>query len=400
VANPVVAAGATTRVAVGATPTGATQAMPGAANAARGTQALPQQGAYPGAPPSYPGAPPGYGRYSPEPEYEEPRRRSGWLWGLALLCVLGLAVGAFLLYRGLTGEDEETPGTIALPDVTTLTLEEASQALVEAGFDAANIVPVAEAQEGLGDNVVWKQDPAPQTLLEPGAEITLTYNPAARQLQLANYVGQQYDVVAEALIAAGLVPEREDVESDRPAGEVLAQNPVEGSTVRAGDTVELQVSLGKPKVTIPDLVARSQVAAASQLGNLGLIVGDPVQEPSDDIEAGLVIRTDPPAGTQVEEGTTVTLVVSSGPAPVAVPNVVGQTEEQATASLQAAGFSRSVELVEVPFGSADAGRVVSQSPAGGQQAPAQSNVVIRVGKEAAPPPTQAPATTTLAPPST
>jgi serine/threonine-protein kinase len=398
VANPAVAAGATTRLAVGAAPAGATQAMPGGAGAARGTQALPQQGTYPGAPPSYPGAPPGYGRYSPEPDYEEPRR-SGWLWGLVVLCVIGLAVGGFLLYRGLTGEDDETPGTIALPDVTTLTLEEASQALVEAGFDAANIRPVAEAQEGLGDNVVWKQDPAPQTLLAPDAEITLTYNPAARQLQLANYVGQQYDVVAQALIAAGLVPEREDVESDRPAGEVLAQNPVEGSTVRAGDAVELQVSLGKPKVTIPDLVARSQVAAASQLGNLGLIVGDPVQEPSDDIEAGLVIRTDPPAGTQVEEGSTVTLVVSSGPAPVAVPNVVGQTEEQATASLQGAGFSRSVELVEVPFGSADAGRVVSQSPAGGQQAPAQSNVVIRVGKEAAPPPTQAP-TTTTAPPST
>jgi serine/threonine-protein kinase len=365
--------------------------MPGVA-AASGTQALPQQGTPPGAPPSYPGGTGTYGRYSlPEPEYDEPRR-SGWLWGLVVLCVIGLGVGGFLLYRGLTGEDDEAPGTIAMPDVTTLTLEEASGALVEAGFDAANIKPVAEAQEGLGDNVVWKQDPAPQTPLEPDAEITLTYNPAARQLQLANYVGQQYDVVAQALIAAGLVPEREDVESERPEGEVLAQDPVEGSTVRAGDTVTLQVSLGKPKVTIPDLVARSQVAAASQLGNLGLIVGDPALEPNDDIEAGLVIRTDPPAGTQVEEGSTVTLIVSSGPAPVAVPNVVGQTESQATSSLQAAGFTRSVELVEVPFGSPDVGRVVSQSPDGGQQAPAGSNVVIRVGKEAAPPPTAAPTT--------
>jgi eukaryotic-like serine/threonine-protein kinase len=391
-ANPAVGAGATTRVVVGGTPTGATQAMPGVA-AASGTQALPQQGTYPGAPPSYPGGTGAYGRYSPpEPEYDEPRR-AGWLWGLVVLCVIGLAVGGFLLYRGLTGDDGDATGTIAMPDVTALTLEEASQALVEQGFDAGNITPVAEAQEGIGDNVVWKQDPAPQTPLEPDAEITLTYNPAARQLQLANYVGQQYDVVAQALIAAGLVPEREDVDSERPEGEVLAQDPVEGSTVRAGDPVKLQVSLGKPKVTIPDLVARSQVAAASQLGNLGLIVGDPVSEPSSDIDAGLVIRTDPPAGTQVEEGSTVTLVVSSGPAPVAVPNVVGQTESQATSSLQAQGFTRSVELVEVPFGSADVGRVVSQSPSPGQQAPAGSNVVIRVGKEAAPPPTAAPPTT-------
>jgi serine/threonine-protein kinase len=183
------------------------------------------------------------------------------------------------------------------------------------------------------------------------------------------------------------VPEREDVESERPAGEVLAQNPQEGSTVRAGDTVELQVSLGRPQVTIPDLVDRTQVAAASQLGSLGLVVGDPVEEPSNEIAVGRVIRTDPPAGTSVEEGTTVTLIVSSGPPPVAVPDVIGMTEQEATDTLESQGFTRSVELVEVPFGSADADRVVSQNPSGGQQAPPQSNVVIRVGKEAAPLPT-------------
>ncbi len=394
-ASPAVGAAATTRIAVSGAVPGptATQAMPGVARAS-GTQAMPQQGG-----PTYPGAPPAYGRYRGEepPEYEEPRR-SGWLWGLVVLCVIGLAVGGFLLYRGLTAGDDDDPGTIALPDVTTLTLEEASAALVEAGFDAGNIVPVPEANEEVGDNVVWRQDPAPQTPLEPDAEITLTYNPAAQQLLLANYVGQQYDVVAQALTAAGLVPEREDVESERPAGEVLAQNPQEGSTVRAGDTVGLQVSLGRPQVTIPDLVDRTQVAAASQLGNLGLVVGDPVEEPSNDIGAGRVIRTDPPAGTSVEEGSTVTLIVSSGPAPVAVPDVIGQTESQATDTLQAQGFTRSVELVEVAFGSADDGRVVSQSPSGGQPAPAGSNVVIRVGKEAAPPPTAPP--TSAAPPST
>jgi serine/threonine-protein kinase len=392
---------ATSRVVIGGTPTSATQAMTGVA-AATGTQALPQQGSHPGAPPTYPGGPPTYpggpvpyGRYSPEPEDEEPGR-SGWLWALVVFCVIGLAVGGFLLYQGLTGEGDDAPGTIAMPDVTTLTLQEASAALVEAGFDAANISPVPEEREGVGDNVVWRQDPPPQTELEPDAKITLTYNPAAQQLKLSNYVGQQYDPVAEALIAAGLVPEREDVESDRPAGEVLAQDPQEGTTVRAGDTVTLQVSLGKPKVTIPDLVDRTQVAAASQLGALGLVVGDPVEEPSDSIAQGRVIRTDPPAGTEVEEGSTVILIVSSGPAPVEVPNVVGQTEAQATTSLQSSGFTRSVELVAVAFGSPDDGLVVSQSPAGGQTAAPGSNVVIRVGKADEPPPTQPPPTTAAA----
>jgi beta-lactam-binding protein with PASTA domain len=394
VASPAAGPAATTRLAVSGAANGpaATQAMPGVAKAS-GTQAVPQVGG-----PTYPGAPPAYGQYhgAEPPDYEEPRR-SGWLWGLVALCVIGLAVGGFLLYRGLTAGDDDDAGTIALPDVTTLTLEEASAVLVEAGFDAGRIVPVPEENEEVGDNVVWRQDPAPQTPLEPDAEITLTYNPAAQQLILANYVGQQYDVVAQALTAAGLVPEREDVESERPAGEVLAQNPQEGSTVRAGDTVELQVSLGRPQVTIPDLVDRTQVAAASQLGSLGLVVGDPVEEPSNEIAVGRVIRTDPPAGTSVEEGTTVTLIVSSGPPPVAVPNVIGMTEQEATDTLESQGFTRSVELVEVPFGSADAERVVSQNPSGGQQAAPESNVVIRVGKEADPPATAPPASE---PPST
>jgi serine/threonine-protein kinase len=92
----------------------------------------------------------------------------------------------------------------------------------------------------------------------------------------------------------------------------------------------------------------------------------------------------------------VILIVSSGPAPVEVPNVVGQTEAQATTSLQSSGFTRSVELVAVAFDSPDDGLVVSQSPAGGQTAAPGSNVVIRVGKADEPPTPTQPAPTTAA----
>ena len=64
-----------------------------------------------------------------------------------MLCVIGLAVGGFLLYRGLTGEDDDAPGTIAMPDVTTLTLEEAS-AFMPAHGHGSNPPEILQTEDG------------------------------------------------------------------------------------------------------------------------------------------------------------------------------------------------------------------------------------------------------------
>ena len=103
-----------------------------------------------------------------------------------------------------------------------------------------------------------------------------------------------------------------------------APGPVPGNTV-----VKLTVSKGLPKVVIPNVANLTSVAAANQLGALGLVTTEQ-NEASDTIAAGTVIRTDPPAGAEVAKGATVVLVISTGATPVEVPNVVGMTESAAT----------------------------------------------------------------------
>jgi len=104
----------------------------------------------------------------------------------------------------------------------------------------------------------------------------------------------------------------------------------------------------------------------------------PRNDPSDTVPVGKVIGTDPAAGTMVPKGSAITLIVSSGPEAIDIPNTVGQTESGATAALLGAGFNVTVNHVTVADVS-KRGIVVSQSPASGQ-APRLTNVTINVGQ--------------------
>jgi len=88
---------------------------------------------------------------------------------------------------------------------------------------------------------------------------------------------------------------------------------------------------------------------------------------SSTVKANVVINSSPQEGNNVPANTLVTLFVSKGQAPVAVPSVVGQPQNQAEATLQAKGFK--VDVKTDPTSSAPAGQVISQSPSGGTAAP-------------------------------
>ncbi len=92
-------------------------------------------------------------------------------------------------------------------------------------------------------------------------------------------------------------------------------------------------------VTVPDVTGYTEEAARTRLEQEGLTVGDVTQEPSSTVDEGEVIRTDPTQGTEVEEGTEVNLVISSGPQSASLPELTkGMTEEEVRSALTAAGF--------------------------------------------------------------
>jgi beta-lactam-binding protein with PASTA domain len=358
-----------------------------------GTQVLPQQ------PPSWGGPIPA--TTSPPPPggpYADEQRRLGWLWAGIVLAVLVLGLGGFLLYQALKDDSPAAPAPIAMPTVTNKTIDAAITQLQDLGFHG-QIVKDPQANPAVATNIVYKQDPAPNTQVDPTTgKITLTYNPPKPPFTLGNFVGYQVNDVIAVLKQNNVPYKVTQVESDKPVGEVVAQNPPPGQV--GGDTVvELTVSKGPGKVTIPNVVNTNATDAANQLGALELSTTTR-QEANDLIPVGNVIRTNPPVGSQVDKGSSVLLVVSSGAAPVDVPNVVGMTESQARDTLQNANLKSRVVKVDVPFGSPQANVVIDQNPAGGDSAAPRSTVTIQIGNPGPAPTTQPPGTAAQAAPPT
>jgi serine/threonine-protein kinase len=176
-------------------------------------------------------------------------------------------------------------------------------------------------------------------------------------------------------------------------GNVISTNPPAGTQRPKGSQVQLVVSSGKQKVTIPSLVGDTPSQAGQALGALQLGVGSQVSEPSTSVAAGLVTRTEPPAGSSVQVGSSVTVFVSSGPPQTTVPNLSGQTQAQASAALSAAGLTGAFSSGPTNNPSQN-GKVISQTPGSGQTVNKGSTVTVTIGSYTAPTSTSAASTST------
>lgn len=164
----------------------------------------------------------------------------------------------------------------------------------------------------------------------------------------------------------------------KPKGIVLKQTPKDGVSVAQGTKVVLVVSNGPPGVAMPDVVG---LAAADAIRALRTRKLQPTLKQAASTQApGTVLSQQPKAGKRAKPGTPVVLTVAKGAAPVAVPDVTGQTRSQASSALQAAGLTPHV--VQVPSSTAQPGTVVAQRPAAGQKAAKGSTVRLNVAKAA------------------
>lgn len=134
--------------------------------------------------------------------------------------------------------------------------------------------------------------------------------------------------------------------------------------------------IGAPTIEVPRLRGLLVEDAQARLENRGL--EDAVKRVANNrVEINRVIRTDPPAGESVEEGATVTLIVSNGPRTTEVPSLDGLTLEQARAELEDADLELGTQT-SVPSDEAEAGVVVGQTPEAGEEVPAGTEVAVDV----------------------
>jgi eukaryotic-like serine/threonine-protein kinase len=145
--------------------------------------------------------------------------------------------------------------------------------------------------------------------------------------------GATYESASNALEAVDLVPlEMRESSSSVPEGEVIRTDPEKDARVALDTQVDVYVSTGAVTVNVPSVVNMDVAAASTALEGAGLTVGSQTVEHSPNVLEGVVLRTDPVAGTETREGDVVNLIVSDGM--VALPNVVGQNVDNATSTLQ------------------------------------------------------------------
>jgi serine/threonine-protein kinase len=159
-------------------------------------------------------------------------------------------------------------------------------------------------------------------------------------LPVPNMVGRTEAQAKEIAQASGWKTKTvEKRQNDSKKGDVLATSPAAGTRLPDGRTITLTVSIGQEIVTVPtDLANRSYEDAAKALEDVGLVAKQGDTPYSEDVEKGVVISTAEGTPAEIERGSTVTLVVSNGPEPRTVPNLVGKSQDAAVEALDALGL--------------------------------------------------------------
>lgn len=162
---------------------------------------------------------------------------------------------------------------------------------------------------------------------------------------------------------------------DTPAGAILAQSPLPGQEVSPGSEVQVFLSTGARRPAVPSVSGMPLVLATRALQTAGFEVL--VEEAEGEGPRGRVIGTEPQAGSALRLPATVRLLVSSGPAMVEMPAVVGMAEDQARETLEAAGLSVT-EILYVASDPEARGSVVAQEPAPADSVLPGTSVRLRV----------------------
>jgi len=257
------------------------------------------------------------------------------------------AVAAVDALSGLSGSPNTTQVTQAVP--------------ASAAIDAPTLPPPSRRKQSSGRSkfAFWALALIALVLLSTAAWAFLGQDatPTAAKIAVPDVSGEPYNDAKAELEAVNFKVEKDEEPDDTvPTGDVISQDPAGGSLMEAGTTITLTVSTGKETVTMPALGSYTFDDAKNLLESDQYQLKVEKEERDSSSPADEVINSNPPEGSEVEKGSTVTLYVSRGEK--SVPDVVGKSVSDARNKLEDAGF-------DVEVSGPDNGKVTDQDPNGG-----------------------------------
>jgi eukaryotic-like serine/threonine-protein kinase len=270
---------------------------------------------------------------------------------------IGLGVGGWWLTTGRYA---------SVPAVAGDSVTQATAVLTADGFTIAKVSPVHSNDIQRGTVV----GTSPSGRAVKGSAVTILASSGPFTSVVPSVRGDKLSAAEAALQQVHLSYIVDRVGSSEPVGSVIGTEQTAGTSWPQTKPVTILVAGGLP---VPNFFGQSvpfaQQWAAAHGANLQQQPNQNSQQPQ-----GTITGQQPAAGSLYQQGETVVVIVSSGPAEVNVPDVTGMTVGQATRTLQAAGFN--VQVESFGLGNNPNGRVWGYSPTG--QAPRGSTILLDI----------------------
>ena len=315
--------------------------------------------------------PAAYDDYDDEPDRRRGRRIA---IGIAAAVVVGLlALTGFLIFGG-----SPTVKQVQVPNVSGQQ-PEAARAALQAANLLATIQPVTSSVDDKGR--VVGTDPAANTEVAERTTVTLQVGNGPDQAAVPPLNGKTVAEAGPLLTERGLLlgAQTEQNTSDATqVGKILSSTPAAGENVAAGTPVAVVIGKQQTTVAVPNVVGQDADDARKELEDAGFTVKSTSVDGGND---GEVASTDPAAGTQAPQKSTVTLRVFNGDtSKTDMPDVRGRRIDQAQATLAGQGFSNIQVQLESTDRASENGRVLDQSPSAGKSTSTDDQVTLVVGQ--------------------
>lgn len=309
-----------------------------------------------------------------EPAVRPRRRRGRWIAVAAVILLvlsIGGGVGGWYFLAG-PGSYEATPNVVGQMQA------EAESQITGLGFEVGEVTGQSSLDAPVGQ--VLAMSPGPGLHLAPGTAIDLTVSTGPAIVEVPDVVGLTEAQARFAIEQAGFSfdPATTIFQfAQAPKGTVLAATDGQGAPLPATMAEQQPIRIVVSSGPVPSVVGSGQAAAIEALETAGLNGTVVASEYSSTVPEGVVISaeatTDP-----VRPGDTINLVVSKGKEMVAVPNVLGQTVQQASAALEAAGFKVTTKS-GIPLNLVPNAVVLSTDPSAGTMVEKGSTVQLAAG---------------------